>query len=59
MPGGAPVKIPAAPTIVAYRNGTADPDGPIARSKQNATKDTYYDLPAASVVVIRGKVAAH
>ena len=53
------MKIPAAPTIVAYRNGTADPDSPIARSKQNATKDTYYDLPAASVVVIRGKVAAH
>jgi hypothetical protein len=49
----------AAPTVVAYTNGTADPDGPIARSKQNGTKDTLYDLPAASVVVIRGNVAAH
>jgi hypothetical protein len=48
-----------APTVVAYTNGTADPDGPIAHSKQNGTKDTIYDLPAASVVVIRGKVAAH
>jgi len=46
-------------TIVAYTNGTADPDGPIARSKLDAMKDTVYDLPAASVVVIRGKLAAH
>ncbi|HXB99122.1 MAG TPA: discoidin domain-containing protein [Terriglobales bacterium] len=48
----------AKPTIVAYTNGTADPDGPIVRSKQNGGKDTVYDLPAASVVVIRGKIAA-
>jgi hypothetical protein len=47
----------AKPTIVAYTNGTADPDGPILRSKQNAAKDALYDLPAASVVVIRGKVS--
>jgi hypothetical protein len=45
------------PTIVAYANGIADPDGPILRSQQNGTKETLYDLPAASVVVIRGKVA--
>jgi hypothetical protein len=50
-------EIAAAPTVVAYTNGTADPDGPISRSKQNANKDTVYDLPAASVVVIRGKIA--
>ena len=43
-------------TIVAYTNGKADPDGPIARSELNATDDTHYELPAASVVVIRGKV---
>jgi hypothetical protein len=48
----------AKPTIVAYTNGTADPDGPILRSNQNVAKDTLYDLPAASVVVIRGKIAA-
>jgi hypothetical protein len=48
-------EIAAAPTVVAYTNGTADPDGPIARSKQDAGKDAVYDLPAASVVVIRGK----
>ena len=48
----------AKPTIVAYTNGTADPDGPILRSNENSAKDTLYDLPAASVVVIRGKIAA-
>jgi hypothetical protein len=46
----------AGATAVAYPKGKADPDGPIARSKENVTKDTLYDLPAASVVVIRGKV---
>ena len=51
-------EIAAAPTVVAYTNGTADPDGPILRSKLIGGKDTLYDLPAASVVVIRGSVAA-
>src|SRR6202140_3767258 len=45
-------------TIVDYRTGTADPDGPILRSKQNGERDTVFELPAASVVVIRGRVAA-
>jgi hypothetical protein len=49
----------AAPTVVAYTNGTADPDGPVLRSQQNGGKETLYDLPASSVVVIRGNVAAH
>jgi len=51
-------EIAAAPTIISYTNGTADPDGPILRSKQNGAKDTIYDLPESSVVVIRGNVAA-
>jgi hypothetical protein len=34
----------------------ADPDGPIVHGKLSAAKDTFYDLPAASVVVIRGNV---
>jgi hypothetical protein len=46
-------------TIVADTNGMADPDGPILRSKQNGGKDTLYDLPASSVVVIRGEVSTH
>jgi hypothetical protein len=43
-------------TIVATGKGWADPDGPIVHTKLNAEKDTAYDLPAASVVVIRGSV---
>jgi len=43
-------------TVTAYTKGTADPDGPIAHATMNANADTNYDLPAASVVVIRGKL---
>jgi hypothetical protein len=46
----------AQPTIVATTRGTADPDGPIVQTKVAAEKGTMYDLPAASVVVIRGAV---
>jgi hypothetical protein len=44
-------------TIVPTTTGWADPDGPIVRSTRSAEKDTMYDLPAASVVVIRGGVS--
>jgi hypothetical protein len=44
------------PTIVATTRGSADPDGPIVHTKLTAEKGTMYDLPAASVVVIRGAV---
>jgi len=43
-------------SVVANTKGTADPDGPVMHSRQNAGKDAWYDLPAASVVVIRGKI---
>jgi hypothetical protein len=43
-------------TITANTKGMADPDGPIARAKRDAGKDTAFDVPAASVVVVRGKV---
>ncbi len=46
----------AQPTIVATTRGSADPDGPIVHTKLTAEKGTMYDLPAASVVVIRGAV---
>ena len=46
----------AQPTIVATTRGSADPDGPIAHTKLTAEKGTMFDLPAASVVVIRGAV---
>jgi hypothetical protein len=41
---------------VATSKGWADPDGPIIHTKLSAQKDTMYDLPAASVVVIRGQI---
>jgi F5/8 type C domain len=44
------------PTIVSTAKGWADPDGPVVHSKLSAAKSTLYDLPAASVVVIRGDV---
>jgi hypothetical protein len=44
-------------TVVMETQGHADPDGPIVRSKANAGKDTLYDVPAASVVVLRGKIS--
>jgi hypothetical protein len=54
---GAHEETAGAASVAVYNGGKADPDGPIAHAKQNASKDTLYDLPAASVVVIRGKVA--
>ena len=43
--------------VVAITKGTADPDGPVAHSEQTVGKDAWFDLPAASVLVIRGKIA--
>jgi hypothetical protein len=43
-------------SVVANTKGWADPDGPVMHSKQTAAKDAWYDLPAASVVVVRGKI---
>jgi len=45
-------------TIVATTRGIADPDGPIMHNKLNAEKGTLFDLPAASVVVIRGNISS-
>jgi hypothetical protein len=49
----------AARTITAYTKGWADPDGPIAQTKLSAGKETMYELPAASVTVIRGAISSH
>jgi hypothetical protein len=40
------------------KGGTADPDGPAIKSTVNASAGTKFTLPAASVTVIRGSVAA-
>jgi hypothetical protein len=44
-------------SVVTITKGTADPDGPVLHSRQNGDKDAWYELPAASVVVVRGKIA--
>jgi hypothetical protein len=38
------------------REGSADPDGPPAESTVTAGKDTVFDIPRASVNVIRGRL---
>jgi len=38
--------------------GKAEPDGPIEHKTETAEKHTEYDLPAASITVIRGKLGA-
>lgn len=35
----------------------ADPDGPAAAARVTAGASTEFELPAASVVVVRGKIA--
>jgi F5/8 type C domain-containing protein len=37
--------------------GWGDPDGPAARSQQNANGETTFTLPRASVTVLRGKIS--
>jgi hypothetical protein len=45
--------------VVVNTKGFADPDGPIKHADENATRETSYELPAASVTVIRGRIAAN
>ena len=40
-----------------FEDGKADPDGPPARKSINAASTTVFELPKASVTVIRGTVA--
>lgn len=47
----------AKPPVVVNSKGIADPDGPILHTTETAGKDTLFDLPAASVVVIRGRTS--
>jgi len=49
---------PAEPSVVAESFGRADPDGPVLHTEQNVSADSTYELPAASVVVIRGNIRA-
>jgi hypothetical protein len=44
-------------SVQTEKDGHADPDGPSVSSKLSATKDTVYELPAASVTVLRGRIS--
>jgi hypothetical protein len=45
-----------ADSVVANTKGFADPDGPIVHSTKTASSNTSYEIPAASIVVLRGKL---
>ena len=44
--------------VIANTKGMADPDGPPIHRQQNAGKETSFELPAASIVVVRGKIGS-
>jgi hypothetical protein len=43
--------------VIANTKGYADPDGPIVRTTKDGSAGTEYDVPAAAIVVLRGKLA--
>jgi hypothetical protein len=47
---------PAQPSVAVDSFGKADPDGPVLHKNISVGADTEYELPAASVSVIRGKI---
>lgn len=47
----------ADPSEEQYMEGNAEPDGPTIRSTLHAGKETTFEIPAASIVVLRGKIA--
>jgi len=42
--------------ILTNTKGYADPDGPITHGSVNAGPGTSYEIPAASIVVLSGKL---
>ena len=51
-------EIPAEHSVVSYTAGHADPDGPILQIQKTASSVTSYQIPAASIMVIRGSIAS-
>lgn len=47
---------PAEYAVTTYTAGNADPDGPILHKQGTAGTNTTYQIPAASIMVIRGSV---
>lgn len=50
---------PGEHSVLSATKGFANPDDPPVHAKLNATKETEYELPGASVVVICGWISAH
>lgn len=46
----------ASDPVISNTKGYADPDGPIVHTTQNASPDTTYQIPAASMLVLRGNL---
>jgi hypothetical protein len=46
-----------ADSVIANTKGYADPDGPILHATKNAGAGTSYEIPAASIVVLRGRLS--
>jgi hypothetical protein len=42
--------------VLTNTKGHADPDGPVLHSSVNGSSGTLYEIPAASIVVLRGKL---
>ena len=46
----------AAQPVFSNTKGYADPDGPAVHTTKDASSDTMYEIPAASIMVVRGKM---
>jgi hypothetical protein len=46
-----------AESVIANTKGFADPDGPIVHKTQPARADTSYEIPAASIMILRGTLS--
>jgi hypothetical protein len=47
----------AAQPVFSNTKGYADPDGPAVHATKYASSDTTYEIPAASIMVVKGKLA--
>jgi hypothetical protein len=48
---------PGEVSVLADTKGQADPDGPALHQTKTVSPGTTYDIPAASIVVLRGKIS--
>jgi hypothetical protein len=46
----------AANPVFSNTKGYADPDGPAVRATKDVSADSTYEIPAASIMVVKGKI---